>query len=115
MTAAGCAFRPTRWVGPASYRRGMTGADVALIAGTISTVLFASTALPMVLKAVRTKDLASCSLSNIVLANIGNAVHSIYVVHLPPGPVWVLHGFYVQPSGLKLMWCVRYRPGAHPY
>jgi uncharacterized protein with PQ loop repeat len=87
----------------------MTGAGVALLAGTISTVLFASSTLPMMLKAMRTKDLASYSLANLVLANIGNAVHCIYVVHLPVGPIWALHGFYVVTSGLMLLWCLRYR------
>ncbi len=92
----------------------MTSADVALLAGTISTVLFASSTLPMVVKAKRTKDLASYSLANIVLANLGNAVHCIYVVHLPPGPIWALHGFYVVTSGLMLLWCLRYRAVARP-
>jgi uncharacterized protein with PQ loop repeat len=87
----------------------VTGASVALIAGTISTVLFASSTLPMICKAFRTKDLASYSLANLVLANVGNAVHCIYVVHLPPGPIWALHGFYVVTSGLMLLWCLRYR------
>ena len=87
----------------------MTSADVALLAGTISTVLFASSTLPMVVKAKRTKDLASYSLANIVLANLGNAVHCIYVVHLPPGPIWALHGFYVVTSALMLLWWLRYR------
>lgn len=90
----------------------MNGADVALLAGTISTVLFASSTLPMVVKAVRTKDLASYSLANIVLGNIGNAVHCIYVVHLPAGPIWALHGFYVVTSALMLLWCLRYRHAA---
>jgi uncharacterized protein with PQ loop repeat len=92
----------------------MTGTDVALLAGTISTVLFASSTLPMLLKAIRTRDLASYSLANIVLANVGNAVHSIYVVHLPMGPIWALHGFYVVTSGLMLLWCLRYRHAPRP-
>jgi uncharacterized protein with PQ loop repeat len=87
----------------------MTGADVALLAGTISTVLFASSTLPMMVKAIRTRDLASYSLANLVLANIGNAVYCIYVVHLPVGPIWALHGFYVVTTGLMLLWCLRYR------
>ena len=43
----------------------------------------------------RSRDLTSYSLGNIVLANVGNTVHSIYVFSLPPGPVWLLHSFYV--------------------
>lgn len=87
----------------------MTGAGIALIAGTISTVLFASSTLPMMVKAIRTKDLASYSLANLLLANVGNAVHCIYVVHLPLGPIWALHGFYLVTTGLMLLWCLRYR------
>lgn len=91
----------------------MTGAELAPFAGTISTVLFASSTLPMVVKAVRTKDLSSYSLANLILANVGNAVHCIYVVHLPVGPIWALHGFYVVTTGLMLLWCLRYRPRPH--
>jgi uncharacterized protein with PQ loop repeat len=86
----------------------MTGASVALLAGTVSTILFASSALPMVLKAARTRDLKSYSPAHLVLANVGNAVHCIYVVHLPPGPIWALHGFYVVTSALMLLWWLRY-------
>lgn len=74
----------------------------------MSTILFASSALPMVLRAIRTRDLASYSPANLVLANVGNAVHCIYVVHLPPGPIWFLHGFYVVTSALMLLWWLRF-------
>ncbi|GAA1686871.1 hypothetical protein GCM10009745_34440 [Kribbella yunnanensis] len=87
----------------------MTGGGVALVAGMVSTVLFASSALPMVVKAIRTRDLASYSPANLVLANVGNAVHCIYVVHLPAGPIWFLHGFYVLTSALMLLWWLRFR------
>ena len=40
----------------------------------------------MLIKAARTKELASYSRGNLVLANVGNAVHSIYVLQLPAGP-----------------------------
>ncbi|NIK60797.1 hypothetical protein [Kribbella shirazensis] len=88
----------------------MTGVSVALLAGTMSTILVASSALPMVVKAIRTRDLASYSPANLVLANVGNAVHCIYVVHLPPGPIWILHGFYVVTSALMLLWWLRFHP-----
>jgi hypothetical protein len=86
----------------------MTGASVALLAGTVSTILFASSTLPMVIKAFRTRD-RSYSPANLVLANVGNAVHCVYVVHLPPRPIWALHGFYVVTSALMLLWWLRYR------
>jgi hypothetical protein len=74
----------------------------------MSTILFATSALPMVIRAIRTRDLESYSPANLVLANLGNAVHCIYVVHLPPGPIWFLHGFYVVTSALMLLWWLRF-------
>ena len=85
--------------------------DIPLLAGTISTVIFAGSMLPMLAKAARTKDLGSYSLGNIALINLGNVVHTLYVVTLPAGPIWVLHGFYLVSSALMLAWCLRYRAG----
>jgi uncharacterized protein with PQ loop repeat len=82
--------------------------SMAIIAGTVSTVLFTASVLPMLIKAVRTKDLTSYSRGNLVLANVGNAVHSIYVAQLPAGPIWALHSFYVVTSGLMLIWHLHY-------
>ena len=73
-----------------------------LLAGTVSTAVFVGSVLPMVHKALRTRDLSSYSLGNIGLANVGNAVHSVYVFNLPPGPIWFLHTFYVVSSALML-------------
>src|SRR5512132_3645736 len=87
-------------------------ASVAVLAGSVSTVLFAVSTLPMLIRAARTKELRSYSRGNLVLANVGNAVHSIYVVQLPPGPLWALHAFYVVTSGLMLIWHLRYASGA---
>jgi len=86
--------------------------NVALpvVAGAISTAVFALSALRMLVKAARTKDMTSYSLGNIVLSNVGNVVHSIYVFHLPAGPVWVLHSFYLVSTGLMLLWYLRYAP-----
>jgi len=81
-----------------------------VVAGAISTAVFAFSALPMLMKAARTKDMTSYSLSNILLSNVGNVAHSIYVFHLPAGPVWVLHCFYLVSTGLMLVWYVRYAP-----
>jgi hypothetical protein len=87
--------------------------NLPLIAGSISTVVFASSTVPMLVKAFTTKDLSSYSLGNILLANLGNVVHSVYVFHLPPGPIWLLHSFYLITTGLMLIWYLRYelRPG----
>jgi hypothetical protein len=62
----------------------------------------------MLVKAARTKDLGSYSLANILLANVANVVHSVYVFSLPPGPIWVLHSFYIVAMVLMLFWYVRY-------
>ena len=50
--------------------------SVAVLAGSVSTVLFAASTLPMLIKAARTKELSSYSRGNLVLANVGNAVHT---------------------------------------
>ena len=81
---------------------------IAILAGTASTVLFAASVLPMLIKAAKTRDLTSYSRGNLVLANVGNAVHSVYVAQLPAGPIWALHSFYVVTSGLMLIWHVHF-------
>jgi hypothetical protein len=82
--------------------------SVAVLAGFSSTVIFAFATLPMLRKALVTRDLDSYSFGNLGLANVGNVVHSVYVLHLPPGPIWVLHGFYVVSSATMLVWYLRY-------
>jgi hypothetical protein len=86
----------------------MSTLDVPTLAGLASTVIFAVSALPMLAKAYRSRDLTSYSFGNIVLANVGNAVHSVYVFSLPPGPIWVLHSFYLVSTGLMLGWYLGY-------
>jgi uncharacterized protein with PQ loop repeat len=83
--------------------------DLAVLAGVLSTGLFAMSYLPMLVKAARTKDLSSYSLGNIAITNVGNAVHSVYVFSLPLGPIWFLHTFYLVASALMLVWFLRYR------
>jgi hypothetical protein len=43
------------------------------------------------------------------VANLGNAVHTIYVISLPVGPIWALHGFYLASTAVMLWWWLRYR------
>ena len=86
---------------------------IALLAGAVSTVIFAGGVLPMLIKAVRTKDLSSYSLGNIVLSNAGNVIHSVYVFQLPAGPVWWLHTFHLFSTALMLIWYVRYTVTTH--
>jgi len=86
----------------------MDASSIPMVAGMASTVIFAGSTLPMLAKARRTRDLASYSLGNMVLANVGNAVHSAYVFSLPLGPIWVLHTFYLLSSGTMLVWFLRF-------
>jgi len=87
--------------------------SLPILAGVVSTIVFASSTLPMVIKAATTRDLGSYSLGNLALVNVGNVVHSFYVFHLPLGPIWVLHGFHVTTSLLMLVWYLRFA-GAAP-
>jgi uncharacterized protein with PQ loop repeat len=86
----------------------ITMTDLPLIAGSVSTVIFATSYMPMLFKAVRTKDLSSYSPTQLVLTNIGNVLYSAYVFNLPLGPIWALHSFYLVSTALMLAWYVRY-------
>lgn len=87
--------------------------NLHLLAGAVSTAIFTLSTLPMLLKAFQTKDLKSYSLSNLLLSNVGNVIYCFYVFQLPPGPIWLLHTFYLVTTGLMLVWYLRYewQPG----
>jgi hypothetical protein len=85
--------------------------SIPTLAGTLATMVFALSTLPMLGKALRSRDLTSYSTGNLVLANVGNTIYSVYVFHLPLGPIWFLHGFYLLTSGLMLLWSRRFAPG----
>lgn len=82
--------------------------NVSVFAGMVSTILFAVSYLPMLGKALRTRDLDSYSLGYLALSNVANAVHCVYVFSLPLGPIWLLHSFYVAASALLLIWFLRF-------
>ncbi|WP_136707855.1 hypothetical protein [Agromyces sp. H66] len=82
---------------------------IPLVAGSLSTVIFVASFLPMLVKAARTRDLSSYSPGNLVLVNVANVVHSIYVYSLPIGPIWVLHSAYLTAGALMSVWYVRFR------
>ena len=86
----------------------MSLTSLPVIAGIASTAIFAGGTLPMLAKAVRTRELGSYSLGNLMMANLGNAVHSLYVFSLPAGPLWILHAFNLASSLLMLLWFLRY-------
>jgi uncharacterized protein with PQ loop repeat len=51
--------------------------DLPVLAGTISTAILTLSMLPMLVKAARTRELRSYSLSNLLLSNAGNVIHSV--------------------------------------
>ncbi|AEE45557.1 PQ-loop repeat-containing protein [Cellulomonas fimi] len=83
--------------------------DLPVLAGTVAGLLFAASALPMLVKAWRTRDVSSYSVGNLVLACVGNVVYTLYVLDLPPGPVWAMHAFYTTTTTAMLVWYVRWR------
>jgi uncharacterized protein with PQ loop repeat len=85
--------------------------DAQLVAGSFSTLIFIASNLPMVWKAFYTKDMGSYSLAHIGLSNAGNALYWLYVLSLPVGPVWLLHGFNTFVTAFMLFWYVRYEKG----
>ncbi len=89
----------------------MTTNDFPAIAGSVSTVIFVTSYMPMLVKAVRTKDLSSYSPTQLVLTNLGNVLYSAYVFSLPVGPIWALHSFYLVATALMLAWYFRYSRG----
>jgi uncharacterized protein with PQ loop repeat len=86
----------------------MSAEALPLLAGSVSTAIFVISYLPMVIKAIRTRDLTSYSHANLLLANLGNAVHSIYVYSLPAGPIWALHSFYAATGAFMYIWYLRF-------
>lgn len=76
--------------------------NVEIIAGFGSSMIFILSNFPMVVKAVRTRDLKSYSLGQILLANLGNLLYWLYVAGLPLGPIWLLHGFNTAVAILML-------------
>lgn len=83
-------------------------ATLPVLAGTLSTVLFMLGAMPMLLKAIRTRDMSSYSLGHIAMTNAGNVIHAIYVFSLPPGPLWLMHTFWIVSTALMLAWYLKY-------
>jgi hypothetical protein len=84
---------------------------LALLAGGVSSSLFIVSYIPMLARAFHTRDLRSYSPTQLMLSNLANAIHWLYVLHLPPGPIWLLHGFYTLATAAMLFWYVRYRRG----
>ncbi len=86
----------------------MDGQAIQVIAGSISSLLFMSANVPVLVKAYRTRNLRSYSLSNMLLINVGNVLYWLYVSSFPLGPIWALHSFYTLSSAVMLVWYLRY-------
>jgi hypothetical protein len=86
----------------------MDGINLQTAAGFLSTTIFIGSALPMLAKAAKTRDLKSYSFANITLSNAGNLVHWLYISQFPFGPIWLLHAFYTITMICMLVWYLRY-------
>ena len=86
----------------------MPEVQVQLLAGSVSTLLFATSNLPMLLKVYKTRDMRSYSFGYIAMNNVGNIFHWFYVLSLPMGPIWLLHSFFTVSSLLLLVGYLRY-------
>lgn len=85
--------------------------QIQVLAGLVSSSIFVVGTLPMLFKAFTTHNMQSYSLGNLALSNFGNLIHWVYVMSLPFGPVWLLHGFFTFTTGLMLVWYLRYEMG----
>ncbi len=88
--------------------------QLSVLAGSVATTIFVGSYLPMLVKAIRSRDLSSYSRSSLVLANVGNMVQTAYVVTLPVGPIWGLHAFYLLATVLMLLLHLRHAPKGPP-
>lgn len=82
------------------------------MAGAVATIVFAASHLPMLRKAIRTRDVRSYSLTNLALVNVANILYSFYVFTLPFGPIWALHSFYFVTAAIMFGLCLHVQRGS---
>lgn len=82
--------------------------SLQVLAGYASTIIFASSKVPMLVKALRTRDLHSYSFGHIGMSVSGNLIYWLYVISLPFGPIWVLQAFFTLADFLMLTCYVRF-------
>jgi len=87
----------------------MTPSLVSTIAGTIASLIFVISTIPSLTRVYRTRNGDSYSLASLWMATIGNTLPWVYVLSLPPGPLYALHTWNTLSAALLLVWCVRYR------
>ncbi len=88
--------------------RSMELSQLPMLAGSVAATIFVGSYLPMLVRALRTRDLSSYSRSSLVLANLGNLVQTAYVLTLPVGPIWGLHAFYLLATLVMLVLHLRH-------
>lgn len=86
----------------------MSNETLAIVAGSISSMMFMTGTMNMVIKAWRTRDMQSYSIAHLVFSNIGNLLHWLYVTSLPFGPIHLLHTFYTLATIFMLVWALHY-------
>ncbi len=86
--------------------------NLQIASGSIAGLIFSAGSLNMLIKAWQTKDLRSYSLGQLVLNNVGNLFYWFYVISLPFGPIYFMHGFFTLVSALMVIWYFAYRPAA---
>ena len=84
--------------------------NAVTVAGIVSTLMFLGSNLPMVVQAIRSRDVSSYSRGYLVMTNIGNLVYTVYVLSLPAGPIWLLHLVYTAVSAFMLLVHVWWAP-----
>lgn len=87
----------------------MTNFQMQIFTGAISSLIFMSSNLPMIFKALKTKNLNSYSLGHLGLSNLGNVIHWVYIASLPFGPIWFLHAFNTFVAALMLFCYFRFK------
>jgi uncharacterized protein with PQ loop repeat len=86
----------------------MLSHSLSVLAGFASSMIFISSNLPMLFKALKTKDLSSYSPWHLALGTLGNTIYWLYVISLPVGPVWILQAFFTIVSSSMLFCYLRY-------
>ena len=87
----------------------MGTATYPVIAGALSSMVFMISGIPALTKAWRTKEMHSYSRTSLIIATVGNALHWLYIISLPLGPIYMLHGFATVSTALMLGWCIRFQ------
>ena len=83
--------------------------DLPQIAGLVAGVFFVVAQGPMLIKALRTKDLKSYSPAFLVIAAVGNILYWPYILTLPFGAAFFIHIFMSLSTWLMLFFWWKWR------